>query len=60
MLARPFLFALRSAENLLRGFRLLGQDQLQVMPQRGFNGRDVLVRHADFVRERTENILGLL
>jgi len=54
-LARPALFAVRVGENFLRGFRLLGQDQLQVMSERVFDSDDVLVRNADAVGERADD-----
>ncbi len=42
------------------GFGLLGEDELEVMAQGGFDGDDVLIGHADLVRQRAEHGLGLL
>ena len=43
-------------QNLARRLRLLCQDELQMVAQGGFNRHDVLVRHADFIGQRTEDI----
>src|ERR1019366_9220563 len=43
------------SEDGLRGFRLLGQNQLQVMSKRVFDGNDILVGNADAVRQRADD-----
>ncbi len=35
---------------------LFGNDQLQMMTQGGLNRGDILVGHADFVRQRAEHL----
>ena len=42
-------------DDFLRGFGLLGQDELQVMAQRIFNRHDKLLRHADAIRQRADD-----
>ena len=42
-------------ENFLRGFRLLGEDKLQVMAERIFDRHDIGIRHADAVGKRTHH-----
>ena len=59
MLARPCLLARETGENFLRGLGLLRQHELQVVAERSFDGDDVFIRHANFVRERTENGLAI-
>ena len=59
--AGPALFIrVQITQDPLRGVRLFGQDDLQVMAQRRFNRRHVTVGHADFVRQRTEHLRGLV
>ena len=55
-----FFIRAQIGKDALRGFGLLGDDELQVMAEGGFDGGDVLVRHADFVGERAEDLFGVL
>ena len=48
--------AAQIVHNLPGGFRLFGQDELQMVAQGRFDRHDVLVRHADFIGQRTEHI----
>ena len=54
-LARPDLVGAEVGENLLRGFRLLGQNELQMVAERVFDGDDKLIRHANAVGERADD-----
>ena len=59
--ARAALFVgAEISKNLMGGLGMLGQHQLQVMAQRGFNRSDEFVWHADLVGERTKHMFGLL
>ena len=58
--AGPALFIrIQIAQDPLRGVRLFGQDNLQVMAQRSLDGSDKLVRHMNLVRQRTQDMLRL-
>ena len=47
-------------EDLAGGLRLFGQDELEMMAQGSFDGHDILIGHADLIRQRAEHVLGLL
>ena len=58
--ARPALLVVAEVvENRLRGLGLFGEDELEILAQRGFDGGDVLVGNADLVGQRTEHALAL-
>ena len=43
------LICIEVGENLLCFFRIFGQDKLQMMPEGGLDGRDVLISHTNAV-----------
>src|ERR1041384_2625441 len=46
------------SQDLLSVLRMLGQNQLQMVPQRGFHRRNVLVRHPNTVGQRAQHASG--